>query len=134
MRAAAALGDKQPSVIHFFLGRHDRVVMHGHFRCPDCSRLSSTRPIQTGTVVVIRFDALTHRETDFGIGNFLDPTRRSISAGRREPASDGAAPASSTLIPRAGQGYLGCRRILVSLPPEVRGRSYGRACSRSSAE
>jgi len=75
-RAAAGLGDKHPRLIHFFLGRQDRIVMHGHFRCPGCSRLSDTTPIQTGTVVVITFDARTHRDTDFSIGNIPAPTAR----------------------------------------------------------
>jgi len=32
-----------------------------------------TTPIQTGTVVVISFDARTRRERDFSIGNFTGP-------------------------------------------------------------
>jgi hypothetical protein len=78
-RAAAALGDKHPRLIQFFLARYDKIVIHGHFRCPTCSRPSNATPIQTGTVVVIRYDARTHRETDFGIGNFTGPDR-SITA------------------------------------------------------
>ncbi len=75
-RAAAALGDKHPRVIHIFVGRlEDKIVMHGRFRCPSCSRPSNATPVQTGTVVVMRFDAQTHRETEFGIGNFTGPDR-----------------------------------------------------------
>src|SRR6266581_3612937 len=38
MKAAAALGDKHPRLIHIFVGRYDKIVMHGRFRCPQCSR------------------------------------------------------------------------------------------------
>jgi hypothetical protein len=75
--AAASLGDKRPSVIHYFLGGRDKIVMHGHFKCGSCSRPSNTTPIQKGTVVVIQFDARTHRETDFGIGSFTGPDETS---------------------------------------------------------
>ena len=35
--AAANFGDKHPSEIHFFLGRKDKIVMHGNFTCTTCS-------------------------------------------------------------------------------------------------
>jgi hypothetical protein len=73
--AAAALGDEHPSVIHVFLGPSDKVVMHGRFRCEQCSRPSNATAVQTGVVVVIRFDPRTHRQTDFGIGDFTGPDR-----------------------------------------------------------
>ena len=73
-RAAAALGDKHPSSIRIFVGRYDKIVMHGRFRCPQCSRPAGA-PVQTGKVVVIRIDPRTHKETDFGIGDFTGPDR-----------------------------------------------------------
>ena len=73
--AAAALGDEHPSVIHVFLGSSDKVVMHGRFHCPQCSRPSNAAAVQEGTVVVLRFDSRTHRQTDFGIGDFTGPDR-----------------------------------------------------------
>jgi hypothetical protein len=73
--AAAALGDEHPSVIHVFLGTSDRVVMHGRFHCPQCSRPSNAAAVQEGTVVVLRFDSRTHKQTDFGVGDFTGPDR-----------------------------------------------------------
>ncbi len=71
--AAASLGDRHPSVIHFFVGSRDKIVMHGRFKCAQCSRPSDTTPIQKGSVVVIQFDPRTRRMTDFGIGDFTGP-------------------------------------------------------------
>jgi hypothetical protein len=57
----------QPDSIEVTLGRFPRVVITGKFRCEMCSRPTSDAPVQTGTVVAMRFDAKTRRGTDFSL-------------------------------------------------------------------
>ena len=74
-RAAASLGDEHPTAIQLFVGSNeDKIVLHGQFRCEMCSRPPGAA-VQTGTVVVITLDALSHQETDFGIGDFAGRDR-----------------------------------------------------------
>jgi len=79
-RSAQSLGDRDAAVVSLQLGRFPVVVLRGNFRCPQCSRPTSSTPVQTGRYASLRFDAVTHQVTDFGLSP-SKPTSRSDLCG-----------------------------------------------------
>jgi hypothetical protein len=80
-RTAQSLGDPKADVVSVSLGRFPVVVLKGAFTCTQCSGPSSTTPAQTGTYVGLRFDAVTHRSTDFALAPTKEIATSSLCGG-----------------------------------------------------
>ncbi|HAL25754.1 MAG TPA: hypothetical protein DCP25_03325 [Chloroflexi bacterium] len=80
-KTAAGLGDPNATVMSVRLGRFPVVVLKGTFTCPQCSRPSSATPVQTGRYVALRFDAVSHEVTDFGLAQTEPAATSSLCEG-----------------------------------------------------
>jgi len=79
-KTADGLGDPNASLVSLSLGRFPIVVMHGSFTCTTCHGPSgSAQP--TGSYASLRFDALTHHVTDFGLAKTEAQTMSSLCGG-----------------------------------------------------
>jgi hypothetical protein len=80
-RTAQSLGDPKADVVSVSLGRFPIVVLKGSFTCTQCSGPRGTTPAQTGPYVGLRFDAVTHRSTDFALAPTKAIATRSLCGG-----------------------------------------------------
>lgn len=64
--SAASMGEHSPEIVWVRLGRYPFVVFTGHFVCNACSTPPGAAA-PSGTVASLRFDGLTHRDTDSGL-------------------------------------------------------------------
>lgn len=80
-RTATGLGDPSATVAFVSLGRFPIVVIKGDFVCNACSRPSNAVPAPTGHYAAVRFDAVTHQGTDFGLSNTYGGATSSLCNG-----------------------------------------------------
>ena len=120
-----SLGDPDATVVSLQLGRFPIIVLHGTFRCTLCSRPSPATPVPTGHYAALRFDAVSHQATDFG----LSASRQSLESddlcggtactSRRTIALDSALRAMNALRPSSEEPFgirLGRSRCQIRLP------------------
>ena len=107
-----SLGDPDATVVSLRLGRFPIVVLHGNFRCTLCSRPSgSTALVPTGHYAALRFDAVSHETTDFGLSASLQTLTRddlcggTACASRRTIALDSALRAINALRPSSEEPF-----------------------------
>jgi hypothetical protein len=120
-----SLGDADATVVSLRMGRFPIIVLHGNFRCTLCSRPSDSTLVPTGHYAALRFDAVSHETTDFG----LTASPQNISsdvlcggtacASRKTIALDSALRAMNALRPTSEEPFgirLGRSRCQIRLP------------------
>jgi len=120
-----SLGDPAATVISLRLGRFPIIVLHGNFRCTVCSRPPGSTLVPTGHYAALRFDAVSHETTDFGLSASLQSlTHDDLCGGttctnRRTIALDSALRAMNALRPSSEEPFgvrLGRSRCQIRLP------------------